>query len=160
MTEDLKSISGHYLYPSNLFASTERHIITTILGSCVGICLYNERLKFGGMNHYMLALWNGNGLASPRFGNIANEKLLEELVRLGSAKMHLVAKVFGGANQTSSYNDVGSRNVQVAFEFLDKAGIPVLAKNVGGEIGRKIMYDTYTGEVRMKFVQKNNPVTV
>lgn len=158
MTEERKVIAGHYLYPSNLFVSTERHIISTILGSCVGICLYNSRLQFGGMNHYMLAFWNGNGLASPRFGNIANEKLLHELVRIGSAKMHLIAKVFGGANQTTSYNDVGVRNVQIAFEFLDQAGIPVMGKSVGGEIGRKITFDTYTGEVRMKFIQKTNNI--
>ena len=154
MNEDYRSIPGHYLYPSNLFASTERHLITTILGSCVGICLYNSKLQFGGMNHYMLALWNGNGLASPRFGNIANEKLLQVFVNLGSAKMHLEAKVFGGANQTTSYNDVGTRNIDVAFEFLERMEIPVIAKNVGGEVGRKIVFDTYTGEVRMKFVQK------
>ncbi len=102
----------------------------------------------------MLALWNGNGLASPRFGNIANEKLLQVFVNLGSAKMHLEAKVFGGANQTTSYNDVGTRNIDVAFEFLERMEIPVIAKNVGGEVGRKIVFDTYTGEVRMKFVQK------
>jgi chemotaxis protein CheD len=154
MMDDTIQIPGHYLYPSNLFASTDRHIVTTILGSCVGICLYNKRLQFGGVNHYMLALWNGNGLASPRFGNIANEKLLNEMILLGSARMHLVAKVFGGANQTTSYNDVGARNVQAAFEFLDQMEIPILAQNVGGEIGRKIVFDTFTGEVRMKFVQK------
>lgn len=152
-------IAGHFLYPSTLFVSTERHIITTILGSCVGICLFNQRLNFGGMNHYMLALWNGNGLASPRFGNIANEKLVEELLRLGSARMHLVAKVFGGANQTNGYNDVGSRNVAVAFEFLERLQIPVLAHHVGGEVGRKIVFDTHTGEVRMKLVQKTNLTT-
>jgi len=156
--EELRSIPGHYLYPSSLFASNERHLITTILGSCVGICLYNQRLQVGGMNHYMLALWNGNGLASPRFGNIANEKLLQELIALGSSKIHLVAKVFGGANQTVSYNDVGMRNIEVAFEFLDRMEIPVIAKNVGGEIGRKLVFDTHTGEVRMKFIQKTNPV--
>jgi chemotaxis protein CheD len=155
MTEDKNSIAGHFLYPSSLFVSTTRHLITTILGSCVGICLYNEKLKFGGMNHYMLALWNGNCLASPRFGNIANEKLLAELTRQGSTRMHLVAKVFGGANQTTSYNDVGLRNVEVAFEFLDRMEIPVLAQHVGGETGRKIIFDTYTGEVRMKLVQKS-----
>lgn len=159
MKEDLRSIPGHYLYPSSLFASTERHLITTILGSCVGICLYNHKLQLGGMNHYMLALWNGNGLASPRFGNIANEKLLQEVIQLGSTKMHLVAKVFGGANQTVSYNDVGTRNIEVAFEFLERMEVPVIAKNVGGEIGRKLVFDTYTGEVRMKFVQKSIPTT-
>src|SRR5579871_4531669 len=115
MKEYDKEIATHFLYPSNLFVCTERHLITTILCSCVGICLFDTRLKRGGMNHYILALWNGNGLASPRFGNIANEKLLEEMIRTGSAHHDLVAKVFGGANQTASYNDIGMRNVQVAL---------------------------------------------
>jgi chemotaxis protein CheD len=154
------SIATHFLYPSNLFVPKERHLITTILGSCVGICLYDTRLRQGGMNHYMLALWNGNGLASPRFGNIANEKLLQDVIRIGSTKHDLVAKVFGGANQNGSYNDIGLRNVQIALEFLDTVGIPVVAKNVSGEIGRKIIFDTWTGEVRMKFVQSQPKPTL
>ena len=158
MKEDLKTVATHFLYPSNLFVCRERHLITTILGSCVGICLFDPRLQQGGMNHYMLALWNGNGLASPRFGNIANEKLVHEVVRAGSTKHDLVAKVFGGANQTSNYNDIGLRNVEVALEFLDAMKIPVAAKNVSGEIGRKIIFDTHTGEVRMKFVQSQTKV--
>lgn len=151
--KDGSSIATHFLYPSNLFVTKERHLISTILGSCVGICLYDTRLRQGGMNHYMLALWNGNGLASPRFGNIANEKLLQDMIRSGSGKHDLVAKVFGGANQNGTYNDIGLRNVQMAFEFLDAVKIPVLGKNVLGEVGRKIIFDTGTGEVRMKFVQ-------
>lgn len=155
MKEELEKIATHFLYPSNLFVSDQRHIITTILGSCVGICLYDTRLRVGGMNHYMLALWNGNGLASPRFGNIANEKLLQQVLHLGSAKSDLVAKVFGGANQTTSYNNIGSRNVEIAFEMLDRMNIPVVGKSVEGEVGRKIVFDTMTGEVKMKFVQKS-----
>jgi chemotaxis protein CheD len=155
MKEELEKIATHFLYPSNLFVSEQRHVITTILGSCVGICLYDTRLRVGGMNHYMLALWNGNGLASPRFGNIANEKLIQQLLQLGSAKSDLVAKVFGGANQTTAYNNIGSRNAEIAFEMLDRMNIPVVGKSVEGEVGRKIVFDTMTGEVRMKFVQKS-----
>ena len=155
MKDELEKIATHFLYPSNLFVSEERHIITTILGSCVGICLYDTRLRVGGMNHYMLALWNGNGLASPRFGNIANEKLIQQVLLLGSAKSDLVAKVFGGANQTTSYNNIGARNAEIAFEMLDRMNIPVVGKSVEGEVGRKIVFDTMTGEVRMKFVQKS-----
>ena len=155
MKEVTEEIATHFLYPSNLFVSKQRHIITTILGSCVGICLYDTRLRVGGMNHYMLALWNGNGLASPRFGNIANEKLIQQVLQLGSAKSDLVAKVFGGANQTTSYNNIGARNVEIAFEMLDRMNIPVVGKSVEGEVGRKIVFDTLTGEVKMKFVQKS-----
>jgi chemotaxis protein CheD len=155
MKEELEKIATHFLYPSNLFVSEQRHVITTILGSCVGVCLYDTRLRVGGMNHYMLALWNGNGLASPRFGNIANEKLIQQVLQLGSTKSDLVAKVFGGANQTTSYNNIGLRNVEIAFEMLDRMNIPIVGKSVEGEVGRKIVFDTMTGEVRMKFVQKS-----
>jgi chemotaxis protein CheD len=155
MKGEFEEIGTHFLYPSNLFVSERRHIITTILGSCVGICLYDTQLRIGGMNHYMLALWNGNGLASPRFGNIANEKLIQQTLQLGSSKVNLVAKVFGGANQTTSYNNIGERNVEIAFEMLERARIPVVGKSVEGEVGRKIVFDTLTGEVRMKFVQKS-----
>jgi chemotaxis protein CheD len=149
-----EQVATHFLYPTNLFVSKQRHIITTILGSCVGICLYDTCLRVGGMNHYMLPLWNGNGLASPRFGNIANEKLIQQVLQLGSTKADLVAKVFGGAKQTTSYN-IGARNVEIAFEMLDRMKIPVVGKSVEGEVGRKIVIDTLTGEVRMKFVQKS-----
>jgi chemotaxis protein CheD len=155
MIVETEKIATHFLYPSNLFVSEQRHVITTILGSCVGICLYDTRLRVGGMNHYMLALWNGNGLASPRFGNIANEKLIQQVLQLGSAKSDLVAKVFGGANQTTRYYNIGSRNVEIAFEMLERMNIPVLGKSVEGEVGRKIVFDTMTGEVKMKFVQKS-----
>ncbi len=155
MIGEAEIVATHFLYPSNLFVSEKRHIITTILGSCVGICLYDTYLKHGGMNHYMLALWNGNGLSSPRFGNIANEKLINQILQLGSSKSQLVAKVFGGANQTTSYNNIGARNVEIAFEMLDRLKIPVVGKSVEGEVGRKVVFDTSTGEVKMKFVQKS-----
>ncbi|HEX2974864.1 MAG TPA: chemotaxis protein CheD, partial [Bacteroidales bacterium] len=59
--------ASHFLYPSTLFVSREPVIVNTILGSCVAVCLYDTLLKYGGINHYMLPLWNGQGLASPKF---------------------------------------------------------------------------------------------
>ncbi|MDH5381410.1 MAG: chemotaxis protein CheD [Cyclobacteriaceae bacterium] len=102
----------------------------------------------------MLPLWNGEGLASPRYGNIANEKLYEKMKSLGSLNDHLVAKVFGGANQIKSTINIGQRNIQVAYDLLEEFKIPIVAQSVGGTIGRKIIYDTYSGTVKMKFVKK------
>ncbi|MDH5599327.1 MAG: chemotaxis protein CheD [Cyclobacteriaceae bacterium] len=151
-----ENISKHFLYPSNLFVSKERHYVTTILGSCVAICLYNKKYQFGGINHYMLPLWNGEGLASPRYGNIANDKLYEKMKGLGSLKEHLVAKVFGGANQIQSTSQIGQKNIQIAMDMMSDLGIPVVAQSVGGTIGRKIIFDTYTGGVKMKYVKKES----
>jgi len=102
------------------------------------------------MNHYMLPLWNGEGLATPKYGNIAIEKLLSRMLAMGSRKEHLTAKVFGGANVTATGNEVfliGDRNVTLAFQLLEDHGIPVKASDVGGHVGRKVIMDTFTGVV-------------
>ena len=145
----------HFLYPGALFLSPEPYIITTILGSCVAICLYDPVLKIGGINHYMLPLWNGQGLASPRYGNIAIKKLIENIEYLGSSKSNLKAKIFGGAEIISSNISqfmIGERNISIARDMLHEEKIQIVASSVGGKIGRKIIFDTYTGEVRQKFV--------
>jgi len=151
-------IKQYYLYPSTLFASDEPYHIKTILGSCVAVCLWDSALKIGGMNHYMLPLWNGKGLASPKYGNIAMEKLIEKMINLGSKKYNLQAKVFGGAEvlqqQTINYN-IGRRNVIMAYESLREHNIPIISQSVKGLSGRKIIFATNTGEVLHKVLTKN-----
>ena len=148
----------HYLYPSAIFASDRPHKITTVLGTCVAICLWDKRLKIGGINHYMLPLWNGDGLASPKYGNIAMEKLIERLVEMGSRKGDLIAKVFGGKNvhiEVDAFK-IGQRNIDYALNILDEMNIPVSGKSVGGDQGRKLMFHSDTGEVFMKYIPKSS----
>lgn len=126
-----------------------------MLGSCVSICLWDTQLKHGGINHFMLPFWNGDGLPTPKFGNIALEKLLEKMQQLGSRRSNLVAKVFGGSKQLEkgkSIFNVGERNIMLAFDLLKEAGIPVISHHIGGEKGRKLKFCTRTGEVLMKLL--------
>ncbi|MCB0504934.1 MAG: chemotaxis protein CheD [Cyclobacteriaceae bacterium] len=148
------AIPKYYLYPSTLFAQKEGHMVTTVLGSCVAVCLYDETTGLGGINHYMLPFWNGNELASPKYGNIAIESLVKKLEKLGVQRNNMVAKVFGGANQLNHTIGVGQRNIKVAQEMLEELNIKIVAKSVGGEKGRKINFNTSTGEVFMKYVTK------
>lgn len=152
MNKEIENSENFYLFPSTLFVARDTVNVVTVLGSCVAVCFYDSVNKIGGINHYMLPLWNGTGLASPKFGNIAIERLLEEMLRNGAHKEYIIAKVFGGANQTNSSLHIGDRNVQIAIDILLKKNIKIVSKSVGGEIGRKIVFDTNSGEVRMKFV--------
>lgn len=152
MIEVTKNIKTHYLYPSTLFASTEAHLVTTILGSCIAVCLYDTKLKHGAINHYMLPLWNGNGLATPKFGNIAIEKLIGKMMDFGSNKSDLIAKVFGGSNQSNAMFNIGERNTQVAIDLLKQHQIKIIAQSCRGQVGRKIIFNTQTSEVMMKFL--------
>jgi len=147
-------VNEQYLYPSEIFVSDSPHKITTILGTCVSICLWDTRLKIGGINHYMLPLWNGDGLASPKYGNIATEKLLDKLQAMGSLKKDLIAKVFGGKNihvEVDAFK-IGQRNIDYAINILEELDIPIKGRSLGGEKARKLMFHTNTGEVYMKYI--------
>jgi chemotaxis protein CheD len=149
----------HFLYPSTLFASRDSYMVKTILGSCVAICLWDPVAKIGGINHYMLPTWNGNELASPKYGNIAIERLVEKMLQLGCKKGDLQAKIFGGGDLISTDRSamlIGERNIRVARMILEENNIPVVASSTGGRKGRKILFFTDTGEVRHKFLDKTN----
>jgi len=159
----MTDLSTHFLYPSTLFASREPVLVNTILGSCVAVCFYDTYLQFGGINHYMLPFWNGQGLASPKFGNIAIEKLLEKMISLGSNQSNLIAKVFGGGNiieATTAQFMIGDRNIAVALDMLKEMNVKVISQSVGGNLGRKIQFDTSTGEIKHKFIEKQQPINV
>jgi chemotaxis protein CheD len=155
----MPEIPSHYLYPAALFASKDPYIVNTILGSCVAVCLHDQKLKIGGINHFMLPLWNGQGLASPKFGNIAVNKLIEKMISLGSNKSNLKAKVFGGGNIFESNLEqfqIGERNIAIALEMMKEHQIQIISSSTGGNLGRKIQYNTFTGEVMQKIIEKKN----
>jgi chemotaxis protein CheD len=153
----MENLPVHFLYPAELFVSKTPYQINTILGSCVAVCLFDPVSGIGGMNHYMLPYWNGQGLASPKYGNIAIEKLIDKMVSMGSARHNLKAKIFGGGEvietQVVQFH-IGLRNIEVAKQLLEEKKIPIISSSVGGKLGRKIEFVTNSGEVRQKYVQK------
>lgn len=145
-----EALNRHFLFPGTIFAESSEYLISTVLGSCVAVCLWDQVTKRGGMNHMMLPFWNGEGLATPKYGNIAMDKLLGKMLSLGCRPENLVAKVFGGANVSGTGLEmymIGDRNITLAFQMLEDFRIPVIAKDIGGQIGRKIIMNTATGVV-------------
>ena len=141
-----------------MFASAQPAEVTTILGSCVAVCLWDRYLGIGGINHYMLPTWNGMELASPKYGNIAIERLTERMLQLGCKKNNLVAKVFGGGEVitvSSSSMHIGERNVMVAEEMLQEQNIPIIGRSTGGKNGRKIIFNTHTCEVLQCYIKNS-----
>lgn len=156
MTPPLKT----FIYPGKLSASRIPYHFSTILGSCIAVCLWDTEKKIGGMNHYMLPFWNGEGLSSPKYGNIAIEKLIRKMLLLGCNKKDLKAKIFGGAsviNSSQGLYNIGERNIQIAEEILQKEQIKIIAKSVGGNNGRRILMDTSNFQIKHRFIQKSNP---
>jgi chemotaxis protein CheD len=150
---------SHFLHPSTIYLSTDSQWITTVLGSCVAVCFYDTTKKIGGMNHFMLPFWNGDGLESPKFGNVAIKQLFQKMLDFGSKKEDIVCKIFGGAEMLSEYIsvfNVGKRNIELAHQVVAEIGIAVVSSSTGGKLGRIIYFNTETGEVLQKYLVKSN----
>jgi chemotaxis protein CheD len=143
-----------YLHPGQLFVSADRYAVTTILGSCVAVCLWDPVTQIGGINHFLLPSFSGEGIASPRFGNIAIGALLDQLARLGCQKHNLLAKMFGGACVLEAFRNrehrLGTKNIEAARDLLESEAIPLVGHDVGGQRGRKVIFHTDDGTAWVK----------
>jgi len=148
-----------FIFPGNLEVAKKPTQLKTILGSCVAVCIWDSKLKIGGMNHFMLPLWNGEGLASPKYGNIAIDKLIERMQRYGSSIDNMEVKIFGGGNIIETKNglyNIGERNIEMAISKVNEYGIKILNSSTGGKRGRKILMDTSNFKILHKFIEKQN----
>ena len=137
--------------------------IRTILGSCVAICLWHPKLKIGGMCHYLLPTRRvkpEGAPPDPRYGDEAMELIIAEIEKINTRPKDYHVKVFGGANMFSEIVadgsiNVGSKNVTLAEELIEKHGFQLMAKNVAGTEHRSILLDLWSGDVWMKKPKPN-----
>lgn len=134
-------------------------LITMGLGSCVGIALYDNEKKIGGLVHIMLP-------DSSQFKNIVNplkyadlgiEDLLKRMINLGCRKTSITAKIAGGASMFNFpdkkiSSDVGRRNSEAVIEVIKRLSIPLLAEDVGGNKGRTMIFDSKDGKVTIRSI--------
>lgn len=129
-------------------------LVTYALGSCVGICVYDEVIGLGGMLHAMLptAVDPAMMVEVDKYVDTGVVKLYNTLCRLGADKGRLKAKLIGGAKMfeyTASVSDadIGTLNVLKARESLRKLGVPLVREVTGGEVGRTIRFVPTSGSV-------------
>jgi chemotaxis protein CheD len=126
---------------------------TTGLGSCVGLTLYDARVKVAGMVHVMLPnsdIAKEGKLNVAKYADTAVPELIDRMQRLGAVVARMVAKMAGGAQMFSFSSNqdtmrIGPRNVESCKEQLKKFGITLQAEDTGGNYGRTIELDCETG---------------
>lgn len=127
--------------------------IITNLGSCIAVCLYDQKQKVGGMLHLMMAA-AGPAQEKPDFkpAKYADTGIPELIRAMKKAynvtEKDLQAKVFGGAKILQKVTrDIGKENDEAVVRILKENGIPVRARKVGGEKGYKVTFDLSSGKV-------------
>ncbi len=143
------------LLPGEYYVTRHDELIFTVLGSCVSVCVRDRKLKIGGMNHFMLPqerrsgarAWAGN---TARFGTVAMEHLLNEILKLGGERDNLEFKIVGGGKLLDISLDVGASNIHFVRDYLKAAGFSVSGEDLGDSCARKVYYSPTTGMLRVK----------
>lgn len=130
-------------------------VLRTILGSCVGICIYDRAKKIGGMAHVLLPTDTTGGRNPEKYADTAIPLMVDMLLKNGAKKEFLSAKIAGGAsmfkfNSDMALGQIGERNVEETIATLEKLGIPVLEKDTGGNAGRVIDFYLEDGRLKVK----------
>lgn len=157
------------ILPGEYYVSNGKEMIITILGSCVSACIQDEVTKIGGMNHFMLPMdksYKNNSVNvisdtdAARYGNIAMERLINNIIKLGGSRHNMKAKIFGGGRITDTSADIGAGNIKFVRDYLNIEGIDILSEDVGNVFPRKVYYIPETNEVFVKRIRRINSLTI
>ena len=133
-------------------ASGSGTIVRTTLGSCVAACVYDPEARVGGMNHFLLPHPTEGGRIPTSFGVHAMDELLQAVLSLGARRDRVLAKVFGASEifPTSGAEHVARLNAEFALGYLERKGVRVVAKKLGGPSPLSVRFDTATGRATVK----------
>lgn len=157
------------ILPGEFYVSKSGEIISTVLGSCISVCIRDTVMGIGGMNHFMLP--EEGDFSSPswvsdadskmaRYGNWAIEFLINELVKNGADRKRFEVKIFGGGQVVADMSDVGQRNILFAFSYFQSEGFTIAATDVGDAFPRKVLYFSDTGKVLLKKLKSQHNTTI
>jgi chemotaxis protein CheD len=147
------------LLPGEYYVTTTGEQIATVLGSCVSACVRDRRTGIGGMNHFMLpqdaskgtSAWGSAASAATRYGNVAMERLINDILKLGGSRDNLEVKLVGGGKVLgASAIDIGARNIDFVRKYVADEGFMVAGEDLGDMYPRKVQYSPATGRLRVK----------
>jgi len=125
------------------------------LGSCIGVILFDMSTGISGIAHILLPGASQTG--ETKYAETAIDKVLEDMSKQGARRSKIYSKFAGGAQVFKHMNleilKIGSRNAISVEETLIKKKIPILAKDVGGEVGRSVMFNPVDGSMIVRYTK-------
>ena len=141
------------IHIGGVVASRKPVVVSTVLGSCISVCLRDPKTLAGGMNHFMLPNNSADESVSARYGIHAMELLINECMKAGADRRRLEAKLFGGGHvlkMRETDNNVPLSNIAFALDFLTTENISILSQDLGGYEAREVHFFTDTGKTLMR----------
>ncbi len=132
-------------------------MMVTTLGSCVAACVHDPSVCVGGMNHFLLpevpSTERTTTGSAARYGSVAMERLINDVLSLGGRRDRLEVKVFGGARVIDSSFDVGGENARFVLDYVRREGLKLTGQDLGGQSARRVHFFPGTGRALRKLLR-------
>lgn len=126
-------------------------LVTYALGSCIGICLYDAKIKLGAMVHIMLPINMETGRThTMKYADTGIRETIRLMEAKGALRSRITAKIAGGAKMFSvsgggALGNIGQRNIESVHLCLKRENIRILKEDVGGSSARTLLFDVSNG---------------
>ena len=127
-------------------------LVTYALGSCIGLCFHDPRLRLGALLHIMLPLNMETGRTHPmKYADTGIKETLRQMEAKGASRSRMTVKIAGGAKMFevsggAGLGNIGQRNIESVHTILKRENIRLLAEDVGGKVARTLPYDVVSGQ--------------
>ena len=127
-------------------------LVTYALGSCIGLCFHDPKLRLGALLHIMLPLNMEAGRTHPlKYADTGIKETLKQMEAKGASRSRMTVKIAGGAKMfeitgSSGLGNIGQRNIESVHAVLRRENIRLLAEDVGGTVARTLLFDVVTGQ--------------
>ncbi len=145
------------LVPGEYHAASDT-ILSTIVGSCFVVCLYDPLKKISGMGHCLLPVLSSLHMKKEdiySYNINFMEHVIGQMVKLGSDRKNFIVKVFGGAG--ALYNQ--KYTTDFITEYCANEEMSLEAIDIGGNYRRKIYFFCNTGKVHRYLVESNDSIS-
>jgi chemotaxis protein CheD len=147
------------LSPGEHHATKDPCFLSTVVGSCVVVCLHDRDLRIGGMGHFIVPGMIGTeGIVESEiaeYGVVQIEYIMALIVKLGGDRRNLTAKIFGAGYQPFMSADIVRSNISFLHEYFAMEKIPVVKEDLGQNVRREVMFNTSTGKVFRRILKNN-----
>lgn len=132
-------------------AQGEGVLVTYALGSCIGLCFHDPRLRLGALLHVMLPLNLETGRKNPlKYADTGIRETLRQLEARGASRSRITVKIAGGAKMFEvaggNLGNIGQRNIESVHAVLKQENVRLLAEDVGGKVARTLLFDVASGQ--------------
>ena len=127
-------------------------LITYALGSCIGLCFHDPRLRLGALLHIMLPLNMEAGRTHPmKYADTGIKETLRQLEAKGASRSRMTVKIAGGAKMFeiaggSGLGNIGQRNIESVHAILKRDNLRLCGEYTVGTVARTLLFDVGSGQ--------------